>query len=102
MMYTECKTMEAFMYGNQREAELAMSYIAGLIDGEGSFMISRSTSGKGRITPSYTARIKISMTEIEPLLFVKKWLGLGTLTLQERRKTRPEHQNIHTWQVHSL
>jgi len=90
------------MYDNQMEALLAYAYIAGIMDGEGAFMITRSTSGKGRLTPSYTARIKVCMTTREPLDFILKHTGLGTITGEDPRARRPKSKPCYVWQIHSL
>jgi hypothetical protein len=89
------------MYGNQKQGPLALAYIAGLIDGEGAFMITRSTNWD-RPTPSYTPRVKIAMTTREPLDFVVEHLGLGKINVEVVRKKRPKSKDIYQWQVHSL
>jgi LAGLIDADG endonuclease len=90
------------MYDNQMQALLAYAYIAGLIDGEGTFMITRSRTGWGkhiRKTPSYCPRIKIGMTEEAPLKFTHQYLGIGTLSYEGTRPSRPTRKGMFTWQV---
>lgn len=84
------------------EALLAYSYIAGIMDGEGAFMITRSTTGKGRKTPSYTPRIKVCMTTRQPLDFILKHTKLGTITGEDPRHRRPKSKACFVWQIHSL
>lgn len=88
------------MYDNQSQA--AYAYIAGLIDGEGAFMISRSTSGKGRKTPSYTPRIKVGMTTKPSVDFIVKHTGIGKYSYEPTRKSRPTRKGYWIWQIHSL
>ena len=90
------------MHGNQRQELHALSYIGGLIDGEGSIMITRSTSGKGRITPSYTPRIKVAMTDIESIEFILKETGYGNINREVDRRDGGIRKVIYQWQVHSL
>lgn len=90
------------MQGNQRQGLHPLSYIGGLIDGEGSIMITRSTSGYGRITPSYTPRIKISMTDIEALEFVLEKTGCGKINREVDRRKGSKRKVIYQWQIHSI
>lgn len=67
------------MHGNPREA---LAYIAGLIDGEGSIMITRDASEsfmKKRKRPFYSPRVRIGMITRSPLDFMVKVLGFGTV-----------------------
>lgn len=90
------------MDDNQMEALLAYAYIAGIMDGEGAFMITRSTNGNGRKTPNYTPRIKVCMTTREPLDFILKHTQLGTITGEDPRHRRPKSKPCFVWQIHSL
>lgn len=87
------------MHGNQRQGLHGLSYIGGLIDGEGSIMVTRSISGR-RLCPTYTPRIKIAMTDIEPLQFVLDETGMGKINREVDR--RGNRKVIYQWQVHSL
>ena len=90
------------MHGNQRQGLHALSYIGGLIDGEGSIMITRSKSGYKRKTPSYTPRIKIAMTDIESLEFVINETGYGRINREVDRRNGCIRKVLYQWQVHSL
>lgn len=90
------------MYDNQRQGLLSYAYIAGIIDGEGAIMITRSTHGNGRKTPSYTPRVKVSMITREPLDFILKHTGMGTINKEVVRHRRPKSRDIWQWQIHSL
>ena len=94
-----------YMQDNQREALLKYAYIAGIIDGEGSIMITRSCSGYKRKTPSYTPRVKVGMTERHCLDFIVEHTGIGTVTDEGVRKSHRDGCNrkgFFQWQVHSL
>jgi len=93
------------MYDNQKEALCAYAYIAGIIDGEGSIMITKSVCGYKRKTPSYTPRIKVGKTERQCLDFIVKHTGIGTITCEGVRKSHRDGCNrkgFFVWQVHSL
>jgi len=90
------------MQGNQRQGLHSLSYVGGLIDGEGSIMITRSTSGYGRKTPSYTPRIKIAMTDIEAIEYVFESTGFGKINKEVDRRDGGIRKVIYQWQVHSL
>ena len=93
------------MHGNQRQKRCPYSYIAGLIDGEGSLMFSKSIHGfKGyavRKNPIYSPRIRIQMTTREPLDFILESTGLGKIIDNGIRKSRPNRRGIFGWEVHS-
>lgn len=69
------------MYGNQRQAVL-WAYLAGLIDGEGSFVIQKTSvekiakSSRSK-TPKYLAYFCIGMVDKEPLDLIKDTIGMG-------------------------
>lgn len=90
------------MQGDQRQGLHPLSYIGGLIDGEGSIMVTRSTSGYKRKTPSYTPRIKIAMTDIAPLEFVLDSTGYGSINREVDRRNGSIRKVLYQWQVHSL
>lgn len=75
------KNEETIMQGNQRQAVL-WAYLAGLIDGEGSFVIQKtevekiSKSSKSK-TPKYLAYFCIGMVDKEPLDLIQKTIGAG-------------------------
>lgn len=90
------------MHGNQRQGLHNLSYIGGLIDGEGSIFISRSCGGKGRITPSYTPRIKISMTDLEAVDYVLRETGYGTINREVDRRDGGVRKVLYMWQINSI
>lgn len=69
------------MNGNQRQAVL-MAYLAGLIDGEGSFVIQKTSvekiakSSRSK-TPKYLAYFCIGMVDREPLDLIRETIGAG-------------------------
>jgi hypothetical protein len=89
------------MHGNQKQGLHALSYIGGLIDGEGSIMITKCKNN--RVTPYYTARIKISMTDIEPLEFIVNQTGYGKIKREVARKDKDKcHRKvIHLWHIYT-
>lgn len=92
------------MQDNQRERRCPLSYIGGLIDGEGAIMITKSTTGfKGfiRKNPTFTPRIKIQMTRRECLDFIVESTGMGKIKDHGVRKSRPNRRGLFEWQVHS-
>lgn len=93
-----------FMQGNQRQA-LDLSYIAGLMDGEGSYCILKANTEEtmrqtNRKSPMYYAVIRIGMVHREPLEFIQKTLGVGILRDEGVRKDRPTYQPMYRWTVH--
>ena len=69
------------MQGNQRQAVL-WAYLAGLIDGEGSFVIQKTNvekiakSSRSK-TPKYLAYFCIGMVDKEPLDLIRDTIGMG-------------------------
>ena len=69
------------MYGNQRQTAL-WAYLAGLIDGEGSFVIQKTNiekmakSSRSK-TPRYLGVFCIGMVHREPLDLIQKTIGAG-------------------------
>lgn len=69
------------MYGDQRQAVL-WAYLAGLIDGEGSFVIQKTSVEKiakssNSKTPKYLAYFCIGMVEKAPLDLIRDTIGTG-------------------------
>ena len=69
------------MQGNQRQAVL-WAYLAGLIDGEGSFVIQKTAVDKIAksckcVSPKYLACFCIGMVDKEPLDLIQETIGAG-------------------------
>ena len=93
-----------FMHDNQRQA-LDLAYIAGLMDGEGSYCILKANTEEtlrqtNRKSPMYYAVIRIGMVQKEPLQFIQETLGVGILRDEGVRKDRPTNQFMYRWTVH--
>lgn len=93
-----------FMHGNQRQA-LDLAYIAGLMDGEGSYCILKANTEETmrqthRKNPMYYAVIRIGMVQREPLVFIRETLGVGIVRDEGVRKDRPTYQPMYRWTVH--
>ncbi len=96
--------VEVFMQDNQRQAKLiAYAYIAGIIDGEGAMMITKSPAAphRGRKSPSYTPRIKVSMTDEESVKYILKNTNIGKVSYEPTRRSRPRRKGLWIWQVYS-
>lgn len=77
--------------------ELDWAYAAGLLDGEGSFMIRKNKPGRKRRSISYTAVVSCKMTDAAPIEFlVNKFGGL----LYQKRVT-PAGKKIWEWRLGS-
>lgn len=92
------------MHGNQRQA-LDLAYIAGLMDGEGSYCILKANTKEAlrqtkRKSPMYYAVIRIGMVQREPMEFIQKTLGVGMVRDEGVRKDRPTYQPMYRWTVH--
>jgi len=85
------------MQGNQRQAVL-WAYLAGLIDGEGSFVIQKTSvekiakSSRSK-TPKYLAYFCIGMVDKAPLDLIRDTIGMGKV-YEERV---PERRSI--WRI---
>lgn len=92
------------MHGNQRQA-LDLAYIAGLMDGEGSYCVLKANTEEtlrqtNRKSPMYYCVIRIGMVQKEPLEFIQETLGVGILRDEGVRKDRPNNQFMYRWTVH--
>lgn len=92
------------MHGDQRQA-LDLAYIAGLMDGEGSYCVLKANTEEtmrqtNRKNPMYYAVIRIGMVQKEPLEFIQQTLGIGILRDEGVRKDRPTYQPMYRWTVH--
>ena len=80
------------VYGNLREADLTLAYLAGLVDGEGSISIKYNKK-----TKVYSATIAVGMTQKEGLdLLVETFGGKLREDLTSNRKS-----TMYRWQLTS-
>ncbi len=80
------------VYGNLREADLQLAYLAGLVDGEGSISIKHN-----KVTNVYSATIAVGMTQLEGLkLLVEVFGGKIREDLTSNRKS-----TMYRWQLTS-
>lgn len=94
------------MKDNQNQAHWA--YIAGIMDADGCFMITRHKRKTQRKdyphkvdnwSWTYLPSVKICMVEPEAIDLLYKNYGLGTLTLNGARPTRPNSRPIYQWGI---
>ena len=85
------------MYDNQRQTHMA--YIAGILDADGCFMISKFN--RKRFSPTYLPCIKIAMIEKEAISFVCDDLKFGKYHVDGVRKDRPNSKPIFHWYMRS-
>lgn len=91
------------MQGNPQQA-LRYAYVAGLIDGEGSFCMCKSVGkasrAQGRTSPIYNCRIRIGMVSKIAVQYVANTFpGMGAFYNEGVRKDRPNHQVMYRWEV---
>ena len=80
------------VYGNQREVDLNLAYLAGLVDGEGSISIKHN-----KVTNVYSATISVGMTQTEGLhLLVEMFGGKIREDFTSNRKS-----TMYRWQLTS-
>ena len=92
------------MHGNQRQA-LDLAYIAGLMDGEGSYCILKADSEEtlrqtNRKSPVYYSVVRVGMVQREPMEFIQSVFGFGIVRDEGVRKDRPTNQFIYRWTLH--
>ncbi len=92
------------MHGNHRQA-LDLAYIAGLMDGEGSYCILKSETEETlrqthRKSPVHYCVIRIGMVQREPMEFIYKTFGFGYVRDEGVRKDRPTYQAMYRWTIH--
>jgi hypothetical protein len=99
------------MYGNQSQTHWA--YIAGVMDSDGCFMITRHKRKTLRKTEkskqqktnvnswswTYLASVKICQVEREAIDLIHNELGYGTMTLDGARPSRPNCKPIYQWGI---
>ena len=81
------------MQGNQRQTD--WSYVAGIMDADGCFMISKHD--RKRFSPTYLPCLKIAMIEIEAIQFITNVLGYGKYQIDRARKDRKNSKPIFHW-----
>lgn len=93
---------DIFMHGNPQQA-LRYAYIAGLIDGEGSFIVGRSkgkAAMKDRINPIYKPQIRIGMISKDAINYIRdNFPGIGYMYEEGVRKDRPSNRPMFRWEV---
>lgn len=62
-------------------------YIAGLLEGEGTFSIGKDNPHSGAVNPRYTASLKVSMTDREPVEYIAKVWGVPVRERKHRKKS---------------
>jgi hypothetical protein len=94
------------MQDNQMQAHWA--YIAGIMDADGCFMITRHKRKTQRKNYphqvdnwswTYLPSVKVSMVESEAIDLLHKELKLGTVTLNGVRPSRPNSRPIYQWGI---
>ncbi len=88
------------MQDNQKQTLWA--YVAGIMDADGCFMISRQKRGRksleiGEFSLSHMAALKIAMIEEEAISFITHDLGFGAYNLEGARKDRKNSKPIYHW-----
>jgi len=94
------------MQDNQRQAHWA--YIAGIMDADGCFMITRHKRKTQRKdyphqvdnwSWTYLASVKVCMVEPEAVTFLHQEMNFGTLTRDGARLSRPNSRPIYQWGI---
>jgi hypothetical protein len=96
------------MHDNQMQAHLA--YIAGVMDSDGCFMITRQKRETKRLTEHYPTNVnqwswsymgsaKVHQIQPEAVNFIKDVTGMGTITLHGARPSRPNSMPIYQWGI---
>jgi hypothetical protein len=85
------------MQDNQRQAD--WGYVAGILDADGCFMISKHD--RKRFSPTYLPCIKIAMIEYEAIDFISSDLGYGKYHIDRARISRPNSKPIYHWYMRS-
>lgn len=94
------------MHDNQSQTHWA--YIAGIMDADGCFMITRHKRKTQRKdyphtvdqwSWTYLPAVKVCMIEPEAVTFLNKEMGYGTLTINGTRPSRPNSKPIYSWGI---
>lgn len=91
------------MQDDQRQA-LRLAYVAGLFDGEGSFVFRKSETPNvmkqtKRINPMYYGTVRIGMVEREALEYIAETLPGGKIMCEGVRKGREHCQVMYRWNI---
>jgi hypothetical protein len=106
--YTKYSTtnIKDIMQDNQRQAHWA--YIAGLMDADGAFMLTRHKRKTQRgdyahkvdnWSWTYMPSVKVCQVEPEAVFFLRDEMGLGTITINGTRPSRPNSRPIYQWGI---
>ena len=94
------------MHDNQSQAHWA--YIAGVMDSDGCFMITRHKRKTQRKdyphivdqwSWTYMPSVKICQVEPEAVYFIRDTMGFGTITIDGARPSRPNCMPIYQWGI---
>lgn len=80
------------------------AYLAGLIDADGTVVWTttpRKTQKRGPVKVGRTARISITMCDLDILETVKAMSGLGNVYLERRRGVNGGKKDVYRWSVQS-
>ncbi len=81
--------------------DLIWPYLAGLIDADGTitFTSSPRKNAKGELAFSRTARVSLTMNDLDVLETIKSMTGLGRISLERRAGVRGANKHIYRWSV---
>jgi hypothetical protein len=82
--------------GPDRLTDFELGWVAGILEGEGCFLITTRT--KGPYGPYLYARVTVCMTDRDVLERLQRVTGIGTLERIRERKD-PKHKPISQWIV---
>lgn len=97
------------MHDNQKQTHWA--YIAGVMDSDGAFMITRHKRKTQRKdyphrvdnwSWTYMASVKVSQVEPEAISFLKNEMGLGTMSVNGARPSRPMSSPLYQWGIRNI
>lgn len=97
------------MHDNQRQTQ--WSYIAGVMDSDGCFMITRHKKKTQRKdyphrvenwSWTYTACVKITQIQPEAVTFIKEEMGHGTISIVGARLSRPNSMPLYEWSIKDI
>src|SRR5258708_13819850 len=91
------------MHDNQRQA-LRIAYVAGLIDGEGSFLFMRSCTPEvlkqtNRKNAVYSGKIRIGMVHKGAVEYIADTFPGGRVLCEGVRWDRPQNQIMYRWEL---